>query len=784
MTSPSVTIRDLVITSAGDNTTGESGLFSQADPNIVKRLTDYINELIDLAALDHKTENKNDDPDYITRLSTHEFFFYTSNPLSLMEFTQLQSNIVEKLKTVQSGIHLILGSFAVDDGNSNVMNITPHFTSGPKPECHFLVKNNTSTIDVRYKNIQGNALPVLDASNNSGSLPTITIDAENIALTFDSMVQRFTPGNTKFITFIEICLDHNKGVATENADQALTRDCHSLDHPLSQVVISNVVAMNPKYCLNGPVLHVDPLYSSKGCRYGVTQASSPLNVQNKFGSNDATVSYVQPSVYYSCDETKNKRPDAVKKLLYPFLFMLKRNAQIHNDVEKLLALVAVEEFLECYQDINAVTHSGETALKMATQFGLTKVVSELLMYGAFVQHPMRMLDDNAVHLAARKNDKDILIKLLDHDKNLLNIKTNSGRTALHVAAAEGAVDCVQILLTRGANCDLKTNTIGDTALHLACKKKGNDDTIQLLINSNRLLLEEKNNFAQTPLVTAIMAGNIDAVRILVANGASMDASAPDIIPLHEALKRNNIAMATFLLDHGVNTAATAEHGNTALHVAIMFSDIKVVRELVNRNKNLIQAVSSEYSTALHLAIELDSLDIAKFLIENGASCEVKNNDGETALHLAIKKNKLAIVKMLINKGAVIHDNMLLLAESNKNQDMIELLAHNIIKQPLFKLQLSIDRDEEFGIQFCKLCKLVCSEQKTTNSDKTTYSCERMIAQVFVTTLMEKQDILDKLKIDKTLSLTEQKEQLKTYILNSCADDLQQEIISSFRTVIK
>ena len=58
----------------------------------------------------------------------------------------------------------------------------------------------------------------------------------------------------------------------------------------------------------------------------------------------------------------------------------------------------------------------------------------------------------------------------------------------------------------------------------------------------------------------------------------------------------------------------------------------------------------------------------------------------------------------------------------------------------------------------------------------------MIAQVFLTTLMEKQDILDKLKIDKTFLLIEQKEQLKTYILNSCADDLQQEMNSVFSSV--
>ena len=42
----------------------------------------------------------------------------------------------------------------------------------------------------------------------------------------------------------------------------------------------------------------------------------------------------------------------------------------------------------------------------------------------------------------------------------------------------------------------------------------------------------------------------------------------------------------------------------------------------------------------------------KFLIENGASIDIKNVDEETALHFAVKENQLEVVKCLVENGAI------------------------------------------------------------------------------------------------------------------------------------
>ncbi|OEH46989.1 hypothetical protein lpari_02037 [Legionella parisiensis] len=190
--------------------------------NMVKRLDESIRELMDDAERTYqancfKPGTRVVDPDYITRLSTNEFFFYTEEPLTLKEFEELQNNIAEKAKNLSPGVQLILGSFAVITDNGRVMNVTPHITCGNPPDFHFLVKNYSSFIDVRYKRSDWEggtkSLPVLDVRNAPKTMPQIVVNGTARELTFNNIVPCKTPGGTPFLTAVDICLDHKHGVA-------------------------------------------------------------------------------------------------------------------------------------------------------------------------------------------------------------------------------------------------------------------------------------------------------------------------------------------------------------------------------------------------------------------------------------------------------------------------------------------------------------------------------------------------------------------------------------------
>lgn len=101
-----------------------------------------------------------------------------------------------------------------------------------------------------------------------------------------------------------------------------------------------------------------------------------------------------------------------------------------------------------------------------------------------------------IHTAVQKNDPKVLQMLVDYQKiniDALEIYTVGGQSALHHACSNGKPAVVQILLTAGANPNIKANsTIGETPLQICCKL-GEIECAKLLIKAGALP-ETKDNF--------------------------------------------------------------------------------------------------------------------------------------------------------------------------------------------------------------------------------------------------------------------------------------------------
>lgn len=238
----------------------------------------------------HKRGTKEVDPDYITRLSTNEFFFYTKEPLELKEFETLQNNLAQKAKVLPPGIQLILSSFAVKTEDNKVMNVTPHLTSGQPPAFNFIVKNYTSSIDVRYKiaDDQGSSttLDVLDIVKHNPSLPmpAILVDGVVREFTFNNIIPCKTPGGTPFLTAVDVCLDHAEGVARSNIETLAEINPAIREQPISHLIVSNWIALSPQNCIGTSVMHVDPVCSPQQCKEGVKQKTGFVR-SLEFGSD-------------------------------------------------------------------------------------------------------------------------------------------------------------------------------------------------------------------------------------------------------------------------------------------------------------------------------------------------------------------------------------------------------------------------------------------------------------------------------------------------------------------
>ncbi len=245
------------------------------------RLLSGVSKLMDLAHTTHLANNKvvgteEVDPNYITRLSTNEFYFYTQEPLTLSEFEKLQDEIARQASSLPPGIHLALGSFAVKTPDNRVMNVTPHIASGKPPSCSFLVKNHTSPIDYGYEEANASGLvvplPVFDARTESASLPQINVNDALHSLTFNNVVPCKTPGGDSFLTTVDICLDHLFGVAAFNIEALVKKEPAATSQPISHLLLSNYIAIH-SHASFGSVMHADPVHSHKQCKQDASQVA-------------------------------------------------------------------------------------------------------------------------------------------------------------------------------------------------------------------------------------------------------------------------------------------------------------------------------------------------------------------------------------------------------------------------------------------------------------------------------------------------------------------------------
>ena len=87
-----------------------------------------------------------------------------------------------------------------------------------------------------------------------------------------------------------------------------------------------------------------------------------------------------------------------------------------------------------------------------------------------------------------------------------------GRTPLHVACSLGHADCVEVLLDKGANVDIKREVDGWTPLHCSCER-GEIECVKLLLDSGASS-EIQDKYGDTPQRIAEIYGHLHIVSVL------------------------------------------------------------------------------------------------------------------------------------------------------------------------------------------------------------------------------------------------------------------------------
>jgi ankyrin repeat protein len=284
-------------------------------------------------------------------------------------------------------------------------------------------------------------------------------------------------------------------------------------------------------------------------------------------------------------------------------------------------------------DVNAVDKEYGTALHIAIENNDIACVKPLIdckanIYSKNVTSQFGC--ETPIHLAARHKTAELLEYLcLSTHKCDINIKDSRGRTPLFYAVDGNSDACVEFLLNRGADVNIKTVT-QRTFLHAAA------------VN---------NNIQCLPRLLAMM--HHDAVNSTDTNGWA---------PLHDAARRGHVSIIWPLLNaRAAINKGDALRGDTPMHYAASFGYVDVIRELFKYRAD-IQSVNNADTyfantqnscgnyTPLHFAAHKGHMDAVKTLVECNADIAAQTQRGKTALDVAKEQGHHDIVGFLSSQA--------------------------------------------------------------------------------------------------------------------------------------
>ncbi|CAH0395611.1 unnamed protein product [Bemisia tabaci] len=336
------------------------------------------------------------------------------------------------------------------------------------------------------------------------------------------------------------------------------------------------------------------------------------------------------------------------------LFSASRNG--HEDVVKLL--------IAKQADVNFASNYG-TPLDAALESGHFKVVEILLEHGAeFGSEDNR--NKTPFEIAIKCGNFERAKTLLQQNDIEINVENSDGETLLHTASEEGNVEVVKFLVDNGADVNARNHK----AAHMAAGETMKNIS-EFLLAFSGVKLPKSGPDQLTPLHYAAVCGNLEVVDYLIGHGADVncEATTTGSRPIHLAAASGRKEIVEALIINGAIYNPVDFLGKTPLEitafqdtqillksienlfVSVRKNNVVQVKKLI-RNKVVVNARCSNYSTPLHYAAWKGYTDVIECLLENGADPNSVNDKGFTPLHYASKYSQFEGTVALLYKGAI------------------------------------------------------------------------------------------------------------------------------------
>lgn len=267
-----------------------------------------------------------------------------------------------------------------------------------------------------------------------------------------------------------------------------------------------------------------------------------------------------------------------------------------------------------------------------------------------------------LHHAARHDNVQVIKLLLDKGLSQLNLKDKAGQTALFWAASNGKNQVVEFLLDRGADSKARAfspnySENGKNALYMAAQE-GHLDTVRLMIAKG--VNKDDRCSGNHILHAATLHNHLPVVTFLVDTWPELlEIKDPcNRTPLELALQKGHKAICKLLLEKKSQTGAdvTKLHGSTVpLIFTALDTDDTELFALFVKHQNISQLIYNDEFHPIHLAAKRGKIKIIEWLLhKNPELLDVTDASGLTPLICAVGNSQFDAVDLLVSKGANVH----------------------------------------------------------------------------------------------------------------------------------
>lgn len=270
-----------------------------------------------------------------------------------------------------------------------------------------------------------------------------------------------------------------------------------------------------------------------------------------------------------------------------------------------------------------------------------------------------------IHILANEGNHTLLERALNACKDPIDLEIEdlNGQTALNIAARNGHIEIVKLLLHykqplndgtgRYRKIDVNhADRDGWTPLRSA-SWGGHTDVVKLLIESGACAIDRADKEGRTALRAAAWSGNEDIVKILIEAGANVNSiDKQGRTSLIAASYMGHYDIVEILLESGADVNHTDLDGRNALCVAALCGSSgysKVISTLLEYGANTDQTDNEGMSPLLVSSFEGNS-EICELLLENGADPDMADHMGRTPLWAACTSGHANVVKLLLFWG--------------------------------------------------------------------------------------------------------------------------------------